>query len=54
MATRNKELKKDDTKIELIAGNIPLVTVQLLHTINQNIVKLTTYLKNQDMEKKRG
>jgi len=48
----NEKQKEDDKKIQVVQGNIPLLTVQLLNSINQNLGVLITYLKHRDIEKK--
>ena len=56
MVTRKKRTegsKKDDPKTEVVVGNLPLLTVQLLNDINRNLGVLITYIKNRDLEKKR-
>jgi len=47
----NEKPKKQG--IEVIQGNVPTVTLQLLDTINNNIVALLAYLKHRDIENKR-
>jgi hypothetical protein len=37
-------------KIQVQPGNIPLLTIQLLNSINRNLGVLITYLKNRDIE----
>lgn len=45
MVTRKKEPVKKDDKIEVNAGNVPLVTVQLLNSINQRLIQILEELK---------
>lgn len=46
----NKTINNSSTKLELIQGNIPLITIKLLEQINNNLVTLTTIIKNQILE----
>ena len=43
MAKKLKETKEN--KIEVVAGNIPVLTIQLLNSINQNLVNILEELK---------
>ena len=60
MGTRSKnkrvreetlENKSDEAnRIQVQPGNIPVLTIQLLNSINQNLGVLISYLKHRDIE----
>jgi len=58
MTKKNERLKKvqpvkkeESGRTQVIQGNIPVLTIQLLDSINRNLITLTTIIKEELVRK---
>jgi len=51
-SNKAQEIDNNSKPIQAIQGNLPILSVQLLNSINLNLISILAYLKHRDIERK--